>query len=86
MKKYLYEIDERYGINTYWHTQAEPYMPRVLAEKTAKSLNRSNQRQKAKTHTKYHDKFKANKTTIVTKDHSPKGYKDWYEFYNREED
>ena len=80
MKKYLCEIDERYGARTYWHTQAVPFMPRVLAEKTAKAMNRNSQRLKVR------DKFKASKTSLVTKDHSPKGYKDWYEFYNREED
>ena len=85
MKRYLYEIDERNGINTWWHTQAEPFMPRVLAEKTAKMLNRRNQQLQSKG-IKLHDKFRASKTTLVTKDHSPKGYADWYEFYNREED
>lgn len=69
MKRYLYEID-RDG----WHEQRFPFMPRVLAEKTAKALNKSR---------RPGERWSVSKTHIVVKDGTPHGYRDWDEFYSR---
>lgn len=68
MKRYLYEID-----CNGWHDQRIPFMPRVLAEKTAKALNRGKQRKSPR--------FTVSKTHIVVKDATPHGYSSWYEYY-----
>ena len=65
MKRYLYEID-RDG----WHEQRFPFMPRVLAEKTAKAYNRA-----------VGGGFSVSKTHIVIKDGTPHGYRSWEEYY-----
>lgn len=65
MKRYLYEID-RDG----WHEQSFPFMPRVLAEKTAKAYNRATG-----------GGFSVSKTHIVIKDGTPHGYRSWEEYY-----
>lgn len=73
MKRYLYEIDE-----SGWHDQGFPFMPRVLAEKTAKAANRAGQREYRRRSYRY----TASKTTIATADHSPRGLKEWYPLWN----
>lgn len=72
MKKQLYEIDE-----CGWHDQGFPFMPRVLAEKTAKQLNRAMQRTYRR-----RGKYKVSSTGLVTKDSSPRGLKEWYPHWN----
>lgn len=76
MRRYLYEIDT-YGSNgDAYHDQSVPFMPRVLAEKTAKAMNKAEQKIYGNNLTKY----KVSKTTLQTKDVTPHGYSDWFEY------
>lgn len=71
MKRYLYEID-RNGV----HWQGAPFMPRVLAEKTAKAMRKDEQRW----HGRLILKTTTSKTTITTGDATPHGYTDWWDY------
>lgn len=73
MVRYLYAIDE-----SGWYEQSYPFMPMVLAEKTAKEANKAVQRERGRRWSKY----KASKTTLATKDTSPRGLKMWYRGWN----
>lgn len=75
MKKYLYEIDCG-GV----HEQGIPFMPRVLAEKTARWLNKEQQREYGRIGG---SRYTVSKTTIQTKDVTPRGWESWMHYYNR---
>lgn len=68
MKHYLYEIDCDGA-----HLQSFPFMPRVLAEKTARQLNKDCQ----KIYGYQSMLFGVSKTCIETKDGTPHGLKHW---------
>lgn len=70
MKRYLYET-YRDGCREY----DIPAMPRVLAEKTAKAMNRAEQ-------SRYKARFTVEKNEYYgTNDGTPHGYKSWFEYY-----
>ncbi len=79
MKKYLYEIDEICSNGDRWHFQGVPFMPRVLAEKTAKQMRKDWQRQG------YKARYGVSKTHIRTNDGTPHGYGDWFEYMKGEQ-
>lgn len=64
MKKFLYEID-----NEYAQVQGIPFMPRVLAEKQAKIMNKEERKKLG-----YHVKYTVSKTSIEIKDGTPHGF------------
>lgn len=68
MKHYLYEIDCDGA-----HLQSFPFMPRVLAEKTARQLNKDCR----KLYGYQRMLFGVSKTCIETKDGTPHGLKHW---------
>lgn len=69
MKKHLYHITEGGA-----YIQHLPAMPRVLAEKTAKSLQRQSQRNGWR----FPSKYSAKKSGYITGDASPHGVADWF--------
>lgn len=68
MKHYLYEID-----CDGWNVNGIPFMPRVLAEKTARQLNKDCR----KLYGHQRMLFSVSKTCIETKDGTPHGRKYW---------
>lgn len=73
MKRYLYEI-----YNDGCREYEIPAMPRVLAEKTSKALNRAEQG----TIYRHKARFTVEKNEYYdTKDVTPHGYKSWFEYY-----
>ena len=80
MKRYLYSIytmGRREFKNSGWELQGTPYMPKVLAEKTAKTLNRTLP-QKGR---RIYEKYVAMSTQMEIKDGTPHGFADWYAYW-----
>ena len=75
MKRHLYELDYRVGYYAY-HIQHVPFMPRVLAEKTAKAMRKDEQRR----YGRLVERFATSKTTLITGDATPHGYTDWWSY------
>lgn len=86
MRRFLYEIDEKFNG---WavHDQRFPFMPRVLAEKTAKQANRNAQKYRVHNYAMAHKskdvKAVVSKTHIVTKDGTPRGQESWETWVDR---
>lgn len=79
MKKYLYEIDITSGGAT-WHFQGIPFMPKVLAEKQAKAMNRAVSRLYPG---RRFYRYTVSKTGIETRDTTPHGFMDYDEYRAR---
>lgn len=84
MKRYLYEVDVWNSTKTSgFHDGSIPFMPRVLAERTVKALNRGFQKRYGYGHRS--DVYKVSKTSLLAKDTTPHGYTDWFEFRRKKE-
>ena len=59
MKKYLYEIDDAAG----WHIQNVPFLPRTMAQKVVKEINKMLERKYG--HRQFD--YSVSKTTLVIK-------------------
>lgn len=75
MKRRLYEIDK-----AGWHGHDIPFMPKVLANKTAKQMNRQFQREYPQVR-KALSKCTTSKTSLLIKDGTPHGKRDWFAYY-----